>query len=179
MDQDIYIAGVGMTVFGRHLEKAVWMMAKEAVDLALEDAGADLTQIEQAYYGTGTQGALQGQFAIPGEVVFARLGLGGIPVYNVENACATGTSAFQLAVQALRAGSCDIALAVGAEKMNIEDKARAMAMFEGGWDVSRADENAEMAAGAGQRYRSSRGQRVLPLSIAASCRSTPPCAASG
>ena len=55
---------------------------------------------------------------------------------------ASGTSAFQLAVQALRAGACDIALALGAEKMNIEDKMRALALFEGGWDVLTADENA-------------------------------------
>ncbi|MFN5454807.1 thiolase family protein [Bradyrhizobium sp.] len=142
MDREIYIAGVGMTPFGRHLDKAVWQLASDAVRLALADAGAEMSQIEQAYYGTGTQAALQGQFAVPGQVAFARFGLSGIPVYNVENACATGTSAFQMAVQALRAGACDIAIAVGAEKMNIEDRARALAMFEGGWDVSLSEENA-------------------------------------
>ncbi|HJP98944.1 MAG TPA: thiolase family protein, partial [Rhodanobacteraceae bacterium] len=97
-----------------------------------------------------TQGALQGQYAIPGQVVLAKVGLAGIPVYNVENACASGTSAFQLAVQALRAGECDIALALGAEKMNIADKARSLALFEGGWDVSRADENAHMLIALGE-----------------------------
>lgn len=150
MDRDIFIAGVGMTVFGRHLDKAVWQLAQEAVDLALKDAGAEMSQIELAYYGTGTQAALQGQFAIPGQVAFARFGLTGIPVYNVENACATGTSAFQLAVQALRAGEADIAIAVGAEKMNIEDKSRALAMFDGGWDVSRAEENAALLLALGE-----------------------------
>ncbi|WP_242127217.1 thiolase family protein [Sphingobium sp. Sx8-8] len=150
MERDIFIAGVGMTPFGRHIDKAVWQLAGEAVDLALKDAGAEMAQIEQAFYGTGTQPALQGQFAIPGQVVFTRFGLTGIPVYNVENACATGTSAFQLAVQALRAGSCDIAIAVGAEKMNIEDKARALAMFDGGWDVSRAEENAALLLALGE-----------------------------
>lgn len=147
---DIYVAGVGMTLFGRHFDKAVWQLAKEAIDLALADAGATMDQIEQAFYGTGTQGALQHQFAVPGEVVFNRFGLGGIPVYNVENACATGTSAFQLASQAIRAGDCDIALAVGAEKMNIEDKSRAIAMFDGGWDVSRAEENAALLLALGE-----------------------------
>lgn len=150
MDRDIFIAGVGMTVFGRHLDKAVWQLAQEAVDLALKDAGAQMSQMELAYYGTGTQAALQGQFAIPGQVAFARFGLTGIPVYNVENACATGTSAFQLAVQALRAGEAEIAIAVGAEKMNIEDKSRALAMFDGGWDVSRAEENAALLLALGE-----------------------------
>lgn len=147
---DIYVAGVGMTLFGRHFDKAVWQLAKEAIDLALADAGATMDQIEQAFYGTGTQGALQHQFAVPGEVVFNRFGLGGIPVYNIENACATGTSAFQLASQAIRAGDCDIALAVGAEKMNIKDKSRAIAMFDGGWDVSRAEENAALLLALGE-----------------------------
>ncbi len=142
MQSNIYIAGVGMTQFGRHLDKQVWELAAEAIRLALADAGAAQSDIEQAYYGTGTQAALQQQYAIPGQVIFNRIGLGGIPAYNVENACATGTSAFQLAVQAIRAGACDIAIAVGAEKMNIEDKARTMAMFDGGWDVSRVEENA-------------------------------------
>jgi acetyl-CoA acetyltransferase len=142
VQSNLYIAGVGMTQFGRHLDKQVWELGAEAIHLALEDAGAVQSDIEQVYYGTGTQGALQQQYAIPGQVIFNRIGLGGIPVYNVENACATGTSAFQLAAQAIRAGACDIALAVGAEKMNIADKARTMAMFDGGWDVSRTEENA-------------------------------------
>jgi hypothetical protein len=72
MDREIYIAGVGMTPFGRHLDKAVWQLASDAVRLALADAGAEMSQIEQAYYGTGTQAALQGQFAVPGQVAFAQ-----------------------------------------------------------------------------------------------------------
>ncbi|MCK7468789.1 MAG: thiolase family protein [Desulfosudis oleivorans] len=73
-------------------------------------------------------------------MVFSKIGIEGIPVYNVENACASGSSAFNLAVQSLKAGTTDVALALGAEKMNIPDKAKAFAIFEGGWDVSRAEE---------------------------------------
>lgn len=139
---DIRVAGVGMTQFGRHPDKLVWELASEALELALADAGAERSQIETVFYSGQTQGALQGQFAIPGQVVMARIGLPSVPVYNVENACASGTSGFQLAVQAIRAGQCDIALAIGAEKMNIEDKLRSIRLFEGGWDVSRAEESA-------------------------------------
>jgi acetyl-CoA acetyltransferase len=64
-----------------------------------------------------------------------------VPIFNVENACASGSSAVHLAAQALKAGSTDVALALGAEKMNIADKARAFALFDAGWDVSRAEEN--------------------------------------
>lgn len=147
---DIRVAGVGMTQFGRHPDKQVWELAREALDLVLADAGAQPSQIETVFYSGQTQGALQGQFAIPGQVVLARIGLPSIPVYNVENACASGTSGFQLAVQAIRAGQCDIALAIGAEKMNIEDKRRAIALFEGGWDVSRAEESAARLLALGQ-----------------------------
>jgi acetyl-CoA acetyltransferase len=102
VQSNLYIAGVGMTQFGRHLDKQVWELGAEAIGLALADAGAVQSDIEEVYYGTGTQGALQQQYAIPGQVILNRIGLGGVPVYNVENACATGTSAFQLAVQAIR-----------------------------------------------------------------------------
>lgn len=139
---DIYVAGVGMTQFGRHPDKQVWELAREALVEVLDDAGAARSDIETVFYSGQTQGALQGQFAIPGQVVLARIGLPLIPVYNVENACASGTSAFQLAVQAIRAGQCDIALAIGAEKMNIDDKRRSIALFDGGWDVSLAEESA-------------------------------------
>ncbi len=94
-----------------------------------------------AYYAGMTNGPLQGQISIPGQVVFSKIGIEGIPIYNVENACASGSSAFNLAVQSLRAGTTDVALALGAEKMNIPDKAKAFSIFEGGWDVSRAEEN--------------------------------------
>ena len=150
MTSNIYIVGVGMTQFGRHVERSLESLAAEAVEAALTDAGCTRLLIEQVVYSGATQGALQGQYAIPGQVVLAKVGLAGIPVYNVENACASGTSAFQLAVQALRAGECDIALALGAEKMNIADKARSLALFEGGWDVSRADENAHMLIALGE-----------------------------
>lgn len=147
---EVFVAGVGMTEFGRHLDKQVWELADQALERVLADAGAERSDIETAFYTGQTQGALQGQFAIPGQVVMARIGLGGIPVYNVENACATGTSGFQLAVQAIRAGQCDVALAIGAEKMNITDKLRAIKLFEGGWDVSLADESAERLLALGE-----------------------------
>jgi acetyl-CoA acetyltransferase len=147
----VYVVGVGMTQFGRHIERSLQSLADEALSVALRDAGAVLGDIGQVFYAGVTQGPLQGQNAVPGEIVLNKLGLVGLPVWNIENACASGTSAFQLAVQALRAGACDVALALGAEKMNIEDKARALALFEGGWDVLHADENSArlMELGAG------------------------------
>jgi acetyl-CoA acetyltransferase len=137
----LYVAGIAMTVFGRHLERSLHDLAGEALQGALKDAGARAADIGVAFYSGMTNGPLQGQLAIPGQVIFAKIGIEGIPVYNVENACASGSSAFNLAVQSLKAGTTDVALALGAEKMNVPDKMKALALFEAGWDVSRAEEN--------------------------------------
>lgn len=138
---NIYIAGIAMTVFGRHVERSLDDLAREALNGALKDAGCKVSDLGIAYYAGMTNGPLQGQIAIPGQVVFSKIGVEGIPVFNVENACASGSSAVHLAVQSLKAGATDVALALGAEKMNIADKARAFSIFEAGWDVSRAEEN--------------------------------------
>jgi acetyl-CoA acetyltransferase len=138
---NIYIAGIAMTVFGRHLERSINDLAGEALRGALQDAGCSADAIGTAYYTGMTNGPLQGQIGIPGQVVFSKIGLEGIPMFNVENACASGSTAVHLAIQSLKAGVCDVALAIGAEKMNVPDKAKAFALFEGGWDVSRVEEN--------------------------------------
>jgi acetyl-CoA acetyltransferase len=137
----IYIAGIAMTVFGRHLERSLHDLAGEALQGALNDAGCQVGDIGTAYYAGVTNGPLQGQISIPGQVVLAKLGVHSIPIFNVENACASGSSAVHLAVQSLKAGSTDVALAIGAEKMNIPDKLKALALFEAGWDVSTAEQN--------------------------------------
>ncbi|MFM2409806.1 MAG: hypothetical protein RL481_634 [Pseudomonadota bacterium] len=138
---DIYIAGISMTVFGRHFERSLDDLAGEALDGALKDAGCSKEDIGTAFYAGITNGPLQGQFAIPGQVVLGKLGIEGIPIYNIDNGCAAGSSAFALAVQSLKAGVTDVALAIGAEKMNVEDKLSVLKLMEAGWDVSRADEN--------------------------------------
>ena len=138
---NVYVAGIGMTQFGRLMDLSVYDMVQKAVGLALEDAGADVSMIGAAFYGTATNGTLQGQHSIAGPIAMRRCGFQGIPVMTVENACATGSSAFNLAVQAVKAGTADIAIAVGAEKMNVPDKAKMFAVFDSGWDVSTVEQN--------------------------------------
>ncbi|TPG76387.1 thiolase family protein [Pseudomonas arsenicoxydans] len=146
----IYIAGIAMTVFGRHLERSLDDLAREALEGALKDANCSRQDLGIAFYAGMTNGPLQGQISIPGQVVFSKIGIEGIAVYNVENACASGSSAFNLAVQSLQAGTTDVALALGAEKMNIPDKAKAFQIFEGGWDVSRVEENYQTLVNMGE-----------------------------
>ena len=140
-NQSLYIAGIAMTVFGRHPERSVFDLASEALQGALRDAGCRAEDIGAVFYSGMTQGPLQGQLSIPGQVVCGHIGLHSVPIFNVENACASGSTAVHLALQSLRAGCTDVALALGAEKMNIPDRAKALSLFEAGWDVSRAEEN--------------------------------------
>lgn len=148
---EVFIAGVGMTPFGRHIDKSIHDLSSAAAALALQDAGADAAAIEAVYFTSATNGALQGQHSIPGPIAARRAGLSGVPVFSVENACASGSSAFNLAVTAIKAGEADVVLALGAEKMNIADKARMFAVFDSGWDVETVEANKAtlLALGAG------------------------------
>jgi acetyl-CoA acetyltransferase len=146
----IYIAGIAMTVFGRHPERSLEDLAGEALHGALRDAGCGADALGAAFYAGITNGPLQGQLSIPGQVVLGKIGVEGIPVFNVENACASGSTAVHLALRHLQAGACDVALALGAEKMNVADKARSFALFEAGWDVSRVDDNVATLARLGE-----------------------------
>jgi acetyl-CoA acetyltransferase len=137
----IYIAGIAMTVFGRHRDRSLESLAGEALDGALADAGCRVEDLGTAFYAGITNGPLQGQFAIPGQVVMSKIGIEQIPIFNIDNGCAAGSSAVHLAIQSLRAGSTDVALALGCEKMNIDDKLKALNIMEAGWDVSRAEQN--------------------------------------
>lgn len=141
---NVYVVGSAMTVFGRHLERSLDDLAGEALQGALKDAGCAIGDLGTAFYSGVTNGPLQGQLSIPGQIVFSKIGIEGIPVFNVENACASGSSAFHLALQSVKAGSCDVALALGAEKMNIPDKLKVLSLFEGGLDVSRAEDTCRM-----------------------------------
>ncbi|WP_273828705.1 thiolase family protein [Pseudomonas sp. SBT1-2] len=148
--EPIYIAGIAMTQFGRHPERSLQNLALEALQGALADANAQRSDIGAVFYAGITNGPLQGQFSIPGQVVCSKIGIEGVPVYNVENACASGSTAVHLAVQSLRAGATDVALALGVEKMNVADKLKALSLFETGWDVSTAEENYEILVKMGE-----------------------------
>jgi acetyl-CoA acyltransferase len=136
----IYIAGVGMTPFTRHLDLSVEQLTAWAVRETLADAGCTLQQVQSAFFGNCAQGLLEGQHLVRGQMSLLPLGLQGIPIFNVENACATASTALHLAVQYLRAGACDIALAVGVDKMFTPDRERRMAIFDGAWDVRSAEQ---------------------------------------
>jgi acetyl-CoA acyltransferase len=149
--QNIYIVGVGMTPFGRHFEKSVKQLTRWAVEDALKDASCDRAWIQTAFFGNTGQGHFDGQHMIRGQVALLPLGLKGIPIHNVEAACASASTAFHLAVNQLRAGVADVALAVGAEKMFYRDKAKMFSVFDSAWDVETAEANAATVIALGEK----------------------------
>ena len=135
MSAQVYITGVGMTRFGKHLDTSVKQLTRLAVEAALADAGCAKGQVQAAFFANSTQGHMEGQDMIRGQLALRAMGMQGLPVVNVENACASASTAFHLAVNYVRAGAADIVLAVGAEKMFSTDKARTFSAFDGAWDV--------------------------------------------
>lgn len=132
----IFLVGVGMTPFGKYLDKSVKELTREAVSLALADAGCTMDMVGAAFFANAAQSAMEGQYMVGGQIALRAMGFREIPIMNVENACASGSTAFHLACNYLTAGEADIALAVGAEKMYSHDKAKTFAIFNGAWDVN-------------------------------------------
>jgi acetyl-CoA acyltransferase len=133
------IAGVGMTPFGRHRTRTLASLAEEAARDALDDAGLSTADVDAVIVGNAVQGAIDGQHGIRGQLMFAAIDFGNVPIINVENACASASTAFHLAISYILSGSADVVLAVGAEKMVTDDKTASLAAFHGSWDASAVD----------------------------------------
>jgi acetyl-CoA acyltransferase len=112
MSDDVWILGIHMTKFGKHPEQDVVDLASEAAMAALADGGVTMRDM-----GVLAAGNLMGAATGLGQQVQKQVGQTGIPVYNVTNACATGATALRTAIMAVKAGECDMGLAVGAEKL--------------------------------------------------------------
>lgn len=135
--QEVFVAGAHVIPFGKFLDTPLRDMARRATEGALADAGASPDDIETVFFANSAAGGLGGQHCIRGQIALAETGLLGKPITNVENACASGSTAFNLAHQAVGGGGVDIALAIGAEKLTDPDKAKTFQMFNSGWDVER------------------------------------------
>jgi acetyl-CoA acyltransferase len=109
---DIWILGIHMTKFGKYPDRDTVDLATEATLAALADGGATMKDI-----GVIAAGNLMGAGLGMGQALQKQVGQTGIPVYNVANACATGATALRTVVMALKAGECDMGLAVGVEKL--------------------------------------------------------------
>jgi acetyl-CoA acetyltransferase len=123
--RDIEIAGVGMTAFGKHEDRTLESLGAEAVRAALADAGIDGDRLDAAYVGNVLGGGQAGSRVLVLE------GITGIPILNVEAACATGSAALREAMHAIQLGVADVVLVLGVEKLT--------GLFQGGIDLGRTD----------------------------------------
>ncbi len=112
--RDVFIEGVGMTVFGKH-DRNLRSLGYEACLNALKDAGKKPSEIEAGYCGNALAAALQGETGV-GQNAFWEVGIKGVPITNVENACASGSTALREAWMAIAGGHYDTVIVAGIEK---------------------------------------------------------------
>lgn len=120
----VAIIGVGAHPTGRFQDRPLKALAYPAIWDAFGDAGVTPADIGVAYVGNALAGLLTGQEGVRGQVVLQHSGLNGLPIVNVENACASAATALRGAWLEVASGAVDVALAVGVEKMNVGDSAR-------------------------------------------------------
>lgn len=153
--RQVAVVGAGMTRFGKYLDRSMKELAREAVENAIQSAGIEKTALEAAAVGNAVAGLVTGQECIRGQVVLREMGIGGIPVINTENACASSSTAFHLAWLYVASGMYDTVLAVGMEKLFHAEKKRTFDAIGSAIDLERAEDFAremsgEQAVGAGE-----------------------------
>src|ERR1700752_2985678 len=131
----VVVAGIGQTAFGKFKDRNVRSLAEEALQQALRDAGIDASRIGVVYFANSLSGLITGQETIRGQVALRDSGVMGRSIINVDNACSSGSSAFNLAWLSVASGQVDVALAIGAEKLTHEDKGVPLPAFASGVDV--------------------------------------------
>ena len=177
MDDSVYIVGAGMTPLGKHLDKSVKDLTAIAVQAALDDAKIDMTPIEAAWFCNTRQGALEGQHGVRGQASLRAFGFESIAIFNTDNACASSSSGLFQAYAAVKSGLVEVALVVGAEKMNYPENRQGMfEAFKGSWDRQLADQHlaALLATGDGveipEEYRDTGEHSVFMDIYAAQAR---------
>ncbi|MDM0078580.1 thiolase family protein [Variovorax sp. J2P1-59] len=129
------IAGVGMTPFGKFLTRSLKSLSEEAVNEALADASVQPSQIECVFFANAAAGVVTGQEMIRAQSSLRNTGLAGKPMFNIENACASSSSAFNLARAAVTSGQYECVLVVGSEKLSHEDKKVSFGAFARAVDI--------------------------------------------
>ncbi|KUR73258.1 thiolase family protein [Novosphingobium sp. Fuku2-ISO-50] len=138
--REVAIVGVGMTPFGKFIGSGIRRLSLDAIKGAFETSGLEYSDIDRVYFGNAIAGTVIQQDMIKAQVVFRHHPLADVPMYNFENACASGGSAFLLAVESVASGAADCVLALGAEQMHHVDKTRAFNALRGSTDIEEIGE---------------------------------------
>lgn len=115
-----------MTRFGKFLDKTLQDLAYEPIWSAIRESNVDPHDIDMAFVGNAYAGLITGQESIRGQVILREAGISRIPIINVENACASGSTAFYLAHRAVASGQAELALAAGVEKLFCDDTGKSL-----------------------------------------------------
>ncbi len=114
--RSVDIIGVGITNFGKHIETSLVELGGRVAIEAIKDAGIKPSQINAGFFANMQAANIFTDFTV-GQNVFWQAGINSVPVFNIENACTSGSSAFNLAWMGVASGMYDIAIVVGAEKL--------------------------------------------------------------
>ena len=140
---DVRVVGAAMTRFGKYPAVSLRALAEEAVSAAFSDAGCQAESIDAVFVSNSVAGIVTGQESIRGQTMVRGLGLLGKPIFNVENACASGSASVHLAVHGLRSGAWHTVLVLGAEKLAHLDRRVTYRALESAADLSDRDELGE------------------------------------
>ncbi|MCC6217593.1 MAG: thiolase family protein [Polyangiaceae bacterium] len=130
-----HVVGVGMLRFGKLPDRGIKALAAEVLERTLADAGLGRGDVEAVWFSNSGWGMNGGQDCIRGQVALRGAGISGVPIVNVENACAGGATALHGAVLGVTSGAYEVALAIGVEKLFQPSRLRTFASFLGGMDV--------------------------------------------
>lgn len=136
----VYIVGVGMTRFGKHPGESYQQLAAEATRAALLDAGLSASAVQNAFVGSAINASTTHQEMIVGQIALRSLGVADIPIFNIENACASASSALHLGWMSVASGTVDVSLALGCEVMTSAPKTDVARAIGRGADVDIYDE---------------------------------------
>ncbi len=138
--RDVYIIAVGMTRFGKHMDCTEKDLVAKAVAKTMADVPElKISDIQSVFFSNMCWGFFNMQHSIRGQVSLRPLGLEGIPITNVENACACGSTALHGAYKDVASGLFECSLAVGMEKLYNDDKMKSFMAFSGGMDIANMD----------------------------------------
>jgi acetyl-CoA acetyltransferase len=133
--RDVYVIAAHTIKFGKYLNKSIKDLAAETVVPCLKEANLDKNTIQALWFANSGWGYAKGQDSIRAQVSMRPLGIEAIPMTNVENACAGGSTAFHHAWLGVASGLYDITMAVGAEKLYSTNRYKVFAGFLGGLDI--------------------------------------------
>jgi len=142
-----------MIRFNKYPDKTPRTMAEEVIRLALEDCGLGGKDLQAGFFSNTFWGMYTNQHSIRGEVVMRGMGIGKIPVTNVENACAGASTALHHAYVGVKAGMYDVAIAIGSEKITHPDKAFALGAYASCMDLENIETSFKLFMEMSERFK--------------------------